>query len=260
MTNYAWANPSTGAREQTLKTSDPEELQALESQARHILWSELQAMETPRHSAFFWCQIVAGSVSSEGSDIEGDGSLLDYATFAWCDPETGKRARSRSWPEFRSGIFSGEVTSVVIYAEVEEFIVRRSDPEPQIHPLPRTRPKRVGSSPERVGSSPEESPIAGWKRRLEDYTALDSELLTQATAWALLDIAESLRTLGGIGLPVPMDVGPLSRQLKDDLKPEPEPELCTCTGDGIRPGGAFCSCEPGRALAREHAVKERNAK
>jgi hypothetical protein len=244
MTNYAWANPSTGAREQTLKTSDPEELQALESQARHILWSELQAMEPPRASAFFWRQIVAGSVSSEGSDIEGDGALLDHAIFAWCDPETGKRARSRSWPEFRSGIFSGEVTSVVIYAEVEEFIVRRSDPEPQIHPLPRTRP-------ERVGSSPEESPIAGWKRRLEDYTALDSELLTQATAWALLDIAESLRTLGGI---------PLSRQLKDDFKPEPEPELCFCTGDGIRPGGAFCCCEAGRALAREQAVKERNAK
>ncbi len=64
--NFAWANPLTGAREQTLKAkneSDPEELKALESQARHIVWTELQPETIRALFAFFWRQIEAGTIS-----------------------------------------------------------------------------------------------------------------------------------------------------------------------------------------------------
>ena len=241
--NFAWANPLTGAREQTLKAkneNDPEELKALESQARHAVWTGLQ--KTNVAFAFFWRQIEAGKISFDGSEIII--SSIPGTIFAWCDPKTGSRERSKTWPEFDPSIFGREFSFIVIYAEVERFIVQRSDPEPEINLLPRT-------IPERVGSAPGESPIADWKARVEGYSALDSELLPQATAWALLDIAESLRRAAGFLSPQNV-IPPLPEGVDEKLS-----DLCTCTGDGIRPEGGFCSCERGRELMRENAVRER---
>jgi hypothetical protein len=203
--NYAWANPSDGTREQTTKAT-PERMLAA---AKRRVWQELQELSvTPPQAGaedpgcLIWRQASIGNVSLDGPAV--DRPALDQLPdasdqFAWCDPETGQRIVSESFPgqEMVDQLKKlqerrDSKNEVIVYATWPEYLVHRSDPEPPELPAE----SLAGDSPD----------IDAQKQILEEVVVLDDATkLAKVTAWALLDIAMVLReSVGYLRYPEPI--------------------------------------------------------
>ena len=298
--NYAWSNPVTGLREQTPRakdSNDRNELERLRQLAERQVWDELQqAADIPPD--FRWeyhRQMIAGKVDLEGDHVDmeiGIGPDWGVTEFAWCSPVTGKRCRDDQWPshikaqieELQAG-GRDSISEVVIYLQIETHRIAKGDPEP---PLP--EPPAADPAPRPAGR------LRELYHQVGDYQPIaDEQVIGQATAYALLDIALTLRRIADDG--VPMDLftvrrrrGSLLSRIKTwfcgdpeeqpgaagvrepapdrmnidadfdpgpELPAEPPADPCTCPGNGLRPNGGFCSCQQGRALMRQNAVQNR---
>jgi hypothetical protein len=258
MINFAWSNPITGVREQTRKIAERSgpEFDRLYQEARHSVWHSLQRAQSD-YSSPIWMQMEVGWVDGEGDHVDLDAAALaeqiwpDHQ-FVHVDPDTGIRKFSKAWPSncFTSGGFA---TSIKVYATVTHGIVNRSDPEPEM-----PADSQILARPE---LSDLRERIAGICSDLGD----DALLCSKGTALALLDIAESLRQkapkrkpglwerlkLWFSGEPLVYSPPPIQDFLDPSLLADlPLLDICSCTGDGIRPNGEFCSCETGRSRAQ----------
>jgi len=207
--NYAWSNPSTGIREQT-SHSTPERMLA---EAKLRVWEELQELpealanptpETPFPAWQIYRQEPIGHFDLDGPTVDAEQAQSHPSElFAWTDPETGCRIVDELFPSPDSPILqtlkrqqaSGQLVHpdahVVIYATWPECTVSRSDPRPAEVPaeeLPETGDRRAGDAPD----------IARFKEELETVIVLDDGVkLAKITAWALLDIAMTIREMSG---------------------------------------------------------------
>ena len=201
--NYAWAHPITGIREQT-EQSTPERMLA---EAKRRVWEELQTWQelqgTEVEACPIWRQEPIGTVTADGPFVDPARVLgievqkpgVSYR-FAWCDPEDGRRIVDDKFPG-KSVIDQLErlqdnrdpTDTVILYATWLEYMVNRSDPMPEApepdSPAPRDVPEHLGSCD-----------IDRRKVDLEEVVVLDDQTkIALHSAWALLDIAESLRLM-----------------------------------------------------------------
>ena len=225
--NYAWANPSTGLREQTDEAETPKQMSSRLAEAKRYVWTELQGLMSTGEcdgyrlvlcpqpvtaSVSIYVQHPIGIVTVDGFQIDPDQAKIAHAysethgdsLFAWCDPETGER---KTAPRIttRPGLSDPTIflvsalkrlqearqptDSVIIYATWEECEVKRSDPEPELPPelsLPQPEEARTSCAAD----------IERRKWELSEFTILDDQTkIALHSAWALLDIAKSLRVL-----------------------------------------------------------------
>lgn len=213
--NYAWANPSTGLREQTDEAETPKQMSSRLAEAKRYVWTELQALMPTDDQCKIYVQHPIGIVTVDGFQIDPDQAKITHAysethgdsLFAWCDPETGEREiaanmltcpGSLKWSDPTIFLVSAlkrlqearqPTDSVIIYATWEECEVKRSDPEPELPPelsLPQPEEARTSCAAD----------IERRKWELSEFTILDDQTkIALHSAWALLDIAESLRDL-----------------------------------------------------------------
>jgi hypothetical protein len=162
-----------------------------------------------------YVQHPIGIVTVDGFQIDPDQAKITHAysethgdsLFAWCDPETGEREiaanmltcpGSLKWSDPTIFLVSAlkrlqearqPTDSVIVYATWEECEVKRSDPEPELPPelsLPQPEEARTSCAAD----------IERRKWELSEVTVLDDQTkIALHSAWALLDIAESLRDL-----------------------------------------------------------------
>jgi len=213
--NYAWTNPLTGLREQTDEAETPKQMSSRLAEAKRYVWTELQALMPTDDQCKIYVQHPIGIVTVDGFQIDPDQAKITHAysethgdsLFAWCDPETGEREiaanmltcpGSLKWSDPTIFLVSAlkrlqearqPTDSVIIYATWEECEVKRSDPEPELPPelsLPQPEEARTSCAAD----------IERRKWELSEFTILDDQTkIALHSAWALLDIAESLRDL-----------------------------------------------------------------
>ena len=213
--NYAWANPSTGLREQTDEAETPKQMSSRLAEAKRYVWTELQALMPTDDQCKIYVQHPIGIVTVDGFQIDPDQAKITHAysethgdsLFAWCDPETGEREiaanmltcpGSLKWSDPTIFLVSAlkrlqearqPTDSVIVYATWEECEVKRSDPEPELPPelsLPQPEEARTSCAAD----------IERRKWELSEVTVLDDQTkIALHSAWALLDIAKSLRVL-----------------------------------------------------------------
>ena len=213
--NYAWANPSTGLREQTDEAETPKQMSSRLAEAKRYVWTELQALMPTDDQCKIYVQHPIGIVTVDGFQIDPDQAKITHAysethgdsLFAWCDPETGEREiaanmltcpGSLKWSDPTIFLVSAlkrlqearqPTDSVIIYATWEECEVKRSDPEPELPPelsLPQPEEARTSCAAD----------IERRRWELSEFTILDDQTkIALHSAWALLDIAKSLRVL-----------------------------------------------------------------
>jgi len=228
--NYAWTNPLTGLREQTDEAETPKQMSSRLAEAKRYVWTELQGLMSTGEcdgyrlvlcpqpvtaSVSIYVQHPIGIVTVDGFQIDPDQAKIAHAysethgdsLFAWCDPETGEREiaanmltcpGSLKWSDPTIFLVSAlkrlqearqPTDSVIIYATWEECEVKRSDPEPELPPelsLPQPEEARTSCAAD----------IERRKWELSEFTILDDQTkIALHSAWALLDIAESLRDL-----------------------------------------------------------------
>ena len=228
--NYAWTNPLTGLREQTDEAETPKQMSSRLAEAKRYVWTELQGLMSTGEcdgyrlvlcpqpvtaSVSIYVQHPIGIVTVDGFQIDPDQAKITHAysethgdsLFAWCDPETGEREiaanmltcpGSLKWSDPTIFLVSAlkrlqearqPTDSVIIYATWEECEVKRSDPEPELPPelsLPQPEEARTSCAAD----------IERRKWELSEFTILDDQTkIALHSAWALLDIAESLRDL-----------------------------------------------------------------
>ena len=262
--NYAWANPTTGLREQTGIAHKPDDILRLQEEARRRSWESLQTDSRPFVSAERQAadavqiceQIPCGSITQQSfanvdlSEVRKVQWDLERIEFAFCHPLTGARVVTSEWPSFLKDVLAegpvGFISEVVIYASRPAFTVHRSDPEPP----PQPEPAAAREHPE-----------------LDDLDALHQEVVNfidieggspapRATALALIDIARSMRRLFGEFSPPPagnLTSTPITNSMYERLT-----EVCTCTGDGLTADGAYCVCPAGMQRKRAAAVTNRS--
>jgi hypothetical protein len=154
------------------------------------------------------CRIYAqepiGSVSLNGPAIDFDKANVvpKDSQFAWTDPESGRRIVAPLFSKESAGIVEqlkamqskGEHTpDVIVYATWVEYLVKRSDPMP---PMPVEEfGNPVDSIPDNAQRSNRDA-ISEGRAKLQEIAELDDQTtIAKITAWALLDIAESLRMI-----------------------------------------------------------------
>ena len=291
--NYAWANPQTGLREQTGVAKNPKdqtELARLRAEAKARVWEELQSDSVPTpYDWYVWEQVPMGTVTASGDEIDSSKIDNSYNMFAWCDPLNGKRALSEQWPSHLKEILkadkSGFASEVVVYATREAFTVSRDEPKPE---MPAPPPKVNRTSPHPLPA--EFADLEALAEEVSRFIDLDSgHPGPKVTALALLDIAASLREIvmhqtrrrkqsrwtrfwtvvfaffsapegETIKVPVDFEEEPDSPEFAAAMKEAGKSfEYCTCTGDGVRENGEFCSCPEGAAKKRKQAVETRAA-
>jgi len=217
--NYAWTNPLTGLREQTDEAETPKQMSSRLAEAKRYVWTELQALMPTDDQCKIYVQHPIGIVTVDGFQIDPDQAKIAHAysethgdsLFAWCDPETGEREiadnmTKNSATNYDTAWLSDPTIflvsalkrlqearqptdSVIVYATWEECEVKRSDPEPELPPelsLPQPEEARTSCAAD----------IERRKWELSEVTVLDDQTkIALHSAWALLDIAESLRDL-----------------------------------------------------------------
>ncbi len=127
--NYAWANPSTGIREQSNSKEE----------ARLLVWREIQeaspAPEEAGISVIVYEQEPAGKASKENCTLDNPTDGMSWDGYAFANPSDGMRESysvfidaanriAEQWPEH------APMESVVIYRQREAFWVFCDDPEP----------------------------------------------------------------------------------------------------------------------------------
>jgi len=185
------------------------------AEAKRYVWTELQALMPTDDQCKIYVQHPIGIVTVDGFQIDPDQAKITHAysethgdsLFAWCDPETGEREiaanmltcpGSLKWSDPTIFLVSAlkrlqearqPTDSVIIYATWEECEVKRSDPEPELPPelsLPQPEEARTSCAAD----------IERRKWELSEFTILDDQTkIALHSAWALLDIAKSLRVL-----------------------------------------------------------------
>jgi hypothetical protein len=232
-------------REQTRQPKSNADLERIKQEARALVWQELQAAAPEHLHVNVHEQIPAGSVSTDGDSVDPRAVLAagwpeTSYSFAYTDPTTGQRCIWRSWPGFLTGMLGNDLAqSVIVYASRFAFAVTRDEiqPEAPLFPEPSEAPA-------------ESSPLEDLRREVLDFTRLENEdPAPRATALALLDIAQSVRKLIGNA-----DVNSAPNYLTPPLEPD---EVCTCTGDGLKPDGSPCVCAKGQAKKRAAEVASR---
>jgi len=217
--NYAWTNPLTGLREQTDEAETPKQMSSRLAEAKRYVWTELQGLMPTDDQCKIYVQHPIGIVTVDGFQIDPDQAKITHAysethgdsLFAWCDPETGEREiadnmTKNSATNYDTAWLSDPTIflvsalkrlqearqptdSVIVYATWEECEVKRSDPEPELPPelsLPQPEEARTSCAAD----------IERRKWELSEVTVLDDQTkIALHSAWALLDIAESLRDL-----------------------------------------------------------------
>jgi hypothetical protein len=185
------------------------------AEAKRYVWTELQALMPTDDQCKIYVQHPIGIVTVDGFQIDPDQAKITHAysethgdsLFAWCDPETGEREiaanmltcpGSLKWSDPTIFLVSAlkrlqearqPTDSVIIYATWEECEVKRSDPEPELPPelsLPQPEEARTSCAAD----------IERRRWELSEFTILDDQTkIALHSAWALLDIAKSLRVL-----------------------------------------------------------------
>jgi hypothetical protein len=185
------------------------------AEAKRYVWTELQALMPTDDQCKIYVQHPIGIVTVDGFQIDPDQAKITHAysethgdsLFAWCDPETGEREiaanmltcpGSLKWSDPTIFLVSAlkrlqearqPTDSVIVYATWEECEVKRSDPEPELPPelsLPQPEEARTSCAAD----------IERRKWELSEFTILDDQTkIALHSAWALLDIAKSLRVL-----------------------------------------------------------------
>lgn len=198
--NYAWSNPSTGIREQT-EHSTPERMLA---EAKLRVWQELQELfEKERCTTMnypIYRQEPIGQVTVDGFTFK-DGAEIAGGDFAWTNPDTGQRRVSESLDETslveqlkRLQQNRDSPSSVIIYATRPECTVNSTDPEPP--PVPAFGPE--DENPPRTDHAGDSPDIDAMKQELAEVAVMDDGTrLAKITAWALLDIAMTIRETAG---------------------------------------------------------------
>lgn len=197
--NYAWANPITGIREQTSHSTSERML----AEAKSRVWEELQHIIIEPIPWTIFRQEPIGEVTVNGPAIDSTrAAQFDFKYFAWTDPETGQRITSEQFPALDSVLVEqlkqlqeqrDSKDSVIIYATWPECVVNRADakPEPAVEPAPETESEEN-----------ECAAILSRKAELETVVVMDDQTkIAKVTAWALLDIAGSLRESARPNLP-----------------------------------------------------------
>jgi len=259
--NYAWRNPLTGMREQTRqsRSDDPAELAYLQSEARLRVWEELQG---PLGAALdeawsFHEQVTIGNVTAGGFHVDADvAQRFSPDSFAYCYPISGERIVSQNFPsdEIQEALARMSrpalIQEVRVYGQTKHFVVRRSDPRPELLPEPQE---------EITPQLGEPGAILERKRELDALLMPDmpdaAMVIAKTTAWALLDIAGSLRFMRGES-----PVAKLERELSGPQQfgiAEEVEQVCDCDGSGRRENGTWCVCELGRACLRAEVVAQR---
>jgi hypothetical protein len=128
VTNFAWANPSTGVRRQ----------EATLEAARHFLWHELQIATKdflPTHSlsGVIYEQERAGVVAESSVNFEIEGWWP--GGYGYASPIDGKRQHASCWVDAVEGIRAdlAEIDSpveVIVYRQRSVATVHSTDPEP----------------------------------------------------------------------------------------------------------------------------------
>jgi len=229
--NLAWEHPLTGLREQT----EEDTLSEMEKEARFRAWNSCPSICECGHLLSEHAQDLEGKLCElcecDRFELGKGGGVKVYSqepigkvtleagpyvdpftairldrekpgyVFAWTDPEDGKRKLLQSFPrplaeQLKRMQSNGEhVPEVIVYATWPAFVVRRSDPEPP--------PFQNAGAPAIPLGPPPEDKIARRKTDLDSLAILDESTAVAAhTAWALLDIAESLRRLWPGGTPI----------------------------------------------------------
>lgn len=195
--NFAWSNPLTGLREQTIQGT-PERMLA---EAKLELWNELQfiPLEDDPGEWTIHKQEPIGTVTVDGLAIDVERASTTSDLFAYANPETGERMVTKKLADAAPVIVEqlkrlqnqrDSKDCVIIYATWPECTVRRDDPRPEAPP-----PEEVPEAPadSRAGDAPD---IHAKKRDLNNVIVLDDDTkVALTTAWALLDIASTLREL-----------------------------------------------------------------
>jgi hypothetical protein len=218
--NYAWANPTTGIREQTTRcfaAHDRAEGGAWAlAEAKLRVWEELHVPEVPGMPVLpgdactiYWQEAI-GNVSVNGpyvdharaKEVEELAGIGEYLLFAWADPIDGTRKVYHQFPnETLVSLLRGlqanrdSKESVIVYATWPECTVKVSDPRPE-GPPEDPEFDTAAAEPE-IGSAGGDDSDVDWRRRdLEGITYLDDAgRVALHSAWALLDIASTLRKL-----------------------------------------------------------------
>ena len=223
--NYAWANPITGIREQTALSFQPfdqaerarlsgDRANAL-AEAKLRVWEEVQSVkdlstvaDRPVEDPFWECTIYRqepiGTVAVNGSYVDPDrvvelNKLDPGYCFAWADPSSGLRILDDHYPNHLQDVLKAlqenrdSKDTVIVYATWPECTVSRSDPRPE----PVAPPPEELNSGHRVNGRAGDSPDIDWRRQeLENIVTLDDPAkVALHSAWALLDIASTLREL-----------------------------------------------------------------
>ena len=266
--NYAWANPVTGLREQTRqsKSTDPAELEALKAEARLRAWEELQStsgiptpgspLTVPLPAVVVCEQIHAGSVTQSGDQMDPEAikalDAWDDFQWAWAHPLTGLRQTQTKWPSHLKDVLAsdpvGFTAEVLVYASRPAFTVMYGDSKPEAPPIWDWNPPPISG----------EIPGADLQAlRIEVQNFIDLEggnPAPKVTALALLDIAQSLRTLIS-GATVNEVIARQKLETFNEYFEALEP-VCQCIGDGLLPDGSPCVCPEGMARKRAQAVKQ----
>jgi hypothetical protein len=272
--NFAWANPTTGLREQTPHAYVPyfaAELGPLRQEARRRAWQSLQDdPQTPSDEVQIYEQIRAGSVTQE-SDSNIDLSEVMRAEwnqedcqFAFSHPVNGLRIVAAEWPGYLKEVLAadpvGFISEVAIYASRPAFTVKRTDPAPN------------AAEPVPGREHPELDDLEAIHQEVADFIDLDGgNPAPKATALALIDIARSLRRLLGEFTPPPPSpvdddqasrhpYGSASHEFSASIlaaNPLWSDMVCTCIGDGLTADGAYCVCPAGMQRKRAAAVASR---
>ena len=262
--NYAWANPTTGLREQTGIAHKPDDILRLQEEARRRAWEALQSTPDGMQEVQICEQITCGSITQQSfanvdlSEVRKVQWDLERIEFAFCHPLTGARVITSEWPSYLKDVLAedpvGFISEVVIYASRPAFTVHRSDPEPPPQP-----------DPAAAREHPELDDLDALHQQVSSFIDIEQgNPAPKATALALIDIARSLRRL--LGEFTPPEPPPFrlpqrtqAEALADyDFTWDKLKAVCTCTGDGLTADGAYCVCPAGMQRKRAAAVTNRS--
>lgn len=130
MTNYAWANPITGIREQA---------DTLE-EARLRIWDALQAPDTVTDQVTIWRQSAAFKITLQSVQNYGQLAAEPWTSYAWASPVHA----TRHWHKIRGMAIDGirrelqnspEADAVILYMQREAGSVDRFSPRPILETL-----------------------------------------------------------------------------------------------------------------------------
>ena len=125
--NYAWANPTTGIREQA----------STKEEARLLAWEELHTEDDRHTTVTIFEQERIGSVTSTTATLDA-GDRWE-AGYAWANPSSGRRDSAGAWEyavediqfAFAEMGESVPVDSVTVYRQRLAEIVHWNDPKPE---------------------------------------------------------------------------------------------------------------------------------